>query len=303
MAKKKKKKVRWGRVLILIIALLLILVAIIGGILFGYYKYTTATAKNINIVLIGIDGRESTENTSRADSIMLINVNKDEALVNMISLPRDSYVELACNNKLDKITHAYSYGEILWKDNGGGRACTIDTVKSTFNLNELEKYVEVDFSKMINLVDDIGGIELTPSKSFCEMDENENADSYCFEEGVSTKMNGKQALAYARHRHSDSDIYRAARQQEVIRAMFTKVKSLGFFDMIKVAKKLLSVVDTNVTINDIIGYMDIIDKVKIEQSVAEGEDEYIYSEADGIDLYYYRIDEAWLTKINREITK
>ncbi|MEG0313736.1 MAG: LCP family protein [Erysipelotrichaceae bacterium] len=303
MPRKKKKKVRWGRVLILILILILILAAIIGGGLFGYYKYSTATAKNMNIVLIGVDGRESTENTSRADSIMLINVNKDEALVNMISLPRDSYVELACNKKFDKITHAYSYGDLLWQDKGAGRACTIDTVKSTFGLNELEKYAEVDFSKMISLVDDIGGIELIPSKSFCEMDENENADSYCFEEGVTTKMNGKQALAYARHRYSDSDIYRAARQQEVIKAMFSKVKSLGFFDMIKIANKLLATVDTNVTLKEIIGYMDIIDKVKIEQSVAEGEDEYIYSEAEGIDLYYYRIDEAWLTKMNREIKK
>lgn len=303
---KPRRRIRWGRLLILIFLILVLLLLILGVSGFAYYKYVTGQAHDMNIVLMGVDGREETQDSSRADSVMLIHIDKDTSTITTVSLPRDSLVYIPCeDNGLDKLTHAYSFGEANWPRKGGGRACTIKTVQNVFELDTLDNYMQVDFSEMIKLVDEMGGIDMVPTHSFCEMDENENIESYCFEEGVPIHMNGAMALAYARHRKSDSDVYRAQRQQEVIKTMAAKAKSLGLWDLYKFGNKALDTIDTNLSFNDLLGYADLVleHDLKFEQIVVEGEDYWMYSPEYDQDIYYYRIDEDNLSDIIKNLLK
>lgn len=303
MSSKKKRRLRVGRLLFVSFIFLLILILLFTVGVFGYYKYRTSTSGDMNIVVLGVDGREATEGSSRADSVMLVHVDKDTAVVSTISLPRDSLVYIPCEEENDKLTHAYSYGETNWADKGGGRVCTMESVRGVFELDELDNYMQVDFDKMIALVDDIGGIDMTPTSTFCEMDENDNSSQYCFEEGVSVHMNGAMALSYARHRYSDSDIYRAQRQQDVVKAMAMKAKSLPLLDLYRFANKALSSIDTNLSINDLIGYADLIleKDLIVEQEVVEGSDDWVYEQRYDQEIYYYVLDPTNLDNIIKKL--
>ncbi|MEG1701765.1 MAG: LCP family protein [Erysipelotrichaceae bacterium] len=289
--KRKKRKIRIGRLLIVIVAFMMFIALVLGTGVFAYYKVKTMSAKDLNVVILGVDGREETQGSARADTVMLLHVNKEKGEVSIVSLPRDAYVYIPCEKDYDKLTHAYSYGESNWANRGGGRVCTMESVRGVFELEKLDNYMQVDFFKMIELVDEIGGIDLVSSHTFCEMDEQEGVDAYCFEEGKNVHMNGAKALAYARHRKSDSDIYRAQRQQEVLKAMVSKAKSLPVWELYSFANKALATIDTNLNMNDLVGYLDLIleKDLKLNQMVVEGEDAWIYEPSMGQTIYYYQL--------------
>lgn len=272
------------------IIIVLIVLALCG---YGLYKFKVSQTGNLNVVIIGIDAREGDE-VSRSDSLMVAHVDEAHKSVKLISVPRDSYVYIPDVGRQDKITHAYAYG---------GIEGTIETMEFLFE-TDFEYYIEVDFGKMIELVDSIGGIELTPTATFCEMNENDEDGSYCFEEGVTVQMDGGMALAYSRHRKSDSDLFRAARQQEVIKAMVSKVKDSGVMGMYSFYQDVESISDTNVDLWKIFGYSDMaFHDFEFTQEVAEGQDAYLYDDYYGQELYYFMMDETWLNTAIQEIQR
>ena len=85
MSKKKKRKLRIGRLLVVILGFLLVVVTILGASAFAYYKYVTSQAGDMNILIMGVDGREATEGSSRADTLMMVQVDKDTNTITTIS--------------------------------------------------------------------------------------------------------------------------------------------------------------------------------------------------------------------------
>ncbi|MDF9824027.1 LCP family protein required for cell wall assembly [Breznakia sp. PF5-3] len=265
------------------IGIIVIVVLLIGGCSYGVYKYKVSQSGSLNVLIIGIDSREGLDG-ARSDSLMVAHIDQDHKEIKLISIPRDAYVHIPSVDRNDKITHAYAYAK---------KEGTIETMEYLFE-TDFEYYIEVDFEKMIALVDSIGGIDLTPTATFCEMDEKDNAQSYCFEEGQSVHMNGAMALSYSRHRKSDSDLYRAARQQEVIKAMVSKVKSSGVFDIYNFYKDVKEISDTNLDLWELIGYADMaFNDFRLEQEVAEGQGMMMWDEYYGQDLYFFILDETW----------
>ena len=272
---------------------IVIVVIIMSLCTYGLYKFKVSQSGSLNIVIIGIDKREG-ESVSRSDSLMIAHVDRDHKQVDLISIPRDSYVYIPLVQRQEKITHAHAYG---------GIEGTMETMEFLFE-SEFDYYIEVDFKKMIALVDSIGGIELTPTATFCEMNEIDEEGSYCFQEGVSEQMNGAKALAYSRHRKSDSDLFRAARQQEVIKAMISKVKSSSVLGIYNFYKDVEAISDTNLDLWTIFGYSDMaFHDFSFIQEVATGEDAYLYDEYYGQELYYFMMNEAWLTNKIQEIKR
>ncbi|OCN05360.1 hypothetical protein A4S06_08975 [Erysipelotrichaceae bacterium MTC7] len=268
---------------------ILIVFLLLVACLYGFYKVRVSTSGNLNVLIIGIDAREG-ESVSRSDSLMLAHVNKNHKIVDLISIPRDSYVYIPAVDREEKITHAHAYA---------GIEGTIETVENLFDI-QIDKYVEVDFTKMIALVDTLDGIDVTPTATFCEQDENDQADSYCFTEGEKEHMDGKNALAYARHRKSDSDFARAKRQQEVIKAMVSKVKSESVVTMFNFYQDVTKISDTDFGVWDIFGYADMaFHDFELRQSVGEGEGGMFYDAYYGQNLWQYYLNDAWLenTKI------
>ena len=280
----KRRRVRWGRVFFVFFLAFLLLCSLVGVGAYFVVDYRLNHGENTYIAIIGTDEREGQEDLQRSDVLMFASVNFDDSSVRLISLPRDSLVDIPCKVDLqDKITHAYHYG---------GRDCTLAAMEELFEVEDIQNYVQVNFESLIALVDDLGGITLTPTKSFSEYNVDKT-QLYTFEKGVTIEnMDGAMALAYCRHRKSDSDIYRTQRQQEVLMAMLSKAKKLDIWEIYQLGQKVLDEVDTNITIMQGLTFFKLVlrDEFTLTKTSAEGSDYYYNG------VYYYQLDEDWLSE-------
>lgn len=163
-----------------------------------------------NLLISGIDTYGDINKTSRNDVNIVATINPNTNQILLTSIPRDYYVKLhGTEGYNDKLTHASYYGINM----------QVQTIEDIFDI-DINYYVKVNFSTVVDLVDKIGGIEVY-------------ADQYvklggCPEINVGmNKLNGKCALAFSRERHSyiDGDRHRGRNQQEVIKAIFNKLSS------------------------------------------------------------------------------
>ena len=197
--------------------------------------------QKLNILLYGVDGRNVDE-VERSDAIILINVNFNNSSVTATSIPRDSYVKIACKNDMyDKINHAYAFG---------GQKCLNDTVKHLFGIDKIKNIV-LDFKNVEKLIDYFGLIELIPAYSFCQSD-IEFKQKYCFEKDKKILINGSQALAYMRNRKSlpQGDLDRAKNQRQILRILIGKFMNLSLIDKVKYFNYAKKIVQTDVSIDD-----------------------------------------------------
>lgn len=150
-------------------------------------------------LLLGLDRREQSNDIGRADVILLAVVNGEKGKITLLSLPRDTYVEIAGQGYKDKVNHSYRYGV----------ATTIATVESFAGVR-VDHYVEFDFAGFEQAVDAVGGLELEVDAAF--------AGKFGLTPGRQ-RLDGSQALDFARFR-SDArgDFGRNDRQQAVFKA-------------------------------------------------------------------------------------
>ncbi|MGL5978290.1 MAG: LCP family protein [Erysipelotrichaceae bacterium] len=301
---KKRKRVRYDRLFLLLGLSIACVVGMLWGSVALLRMGLKSFAQDRNVVILGVDARATSTEASRSDALMVVHVDVDASRVDLISIPRDSYVPLACSNRQDKITHAYAYGEVNWEFVGGGVACSMQTLSSLFEVRDFKDYVVVDFTQLIALVDVLGGIKLTPTASFCEMDENDKKNQYCFVEGETQTLDGGAALAYARHRKSDSDVYRAARQQEVLLAMLSKVQSASLIQQVQFGLAALRNVDTNLSLFQLVPYLSLLDsKLTFQQTTLSGSDGLYYNEAYQGYSYAYIIDQEHLRELQEIVAR
>lgn len=192
------------------------------------------TANNvINIALFGVDADDG--KTGRSDSIMIMTIDKNNNVIKLTSLMRDSYVDIA-GQGADKLCHAYAYG---------GPELAIKTINQNFNLN-ISDFASVNFTTMPEIIDAIGGVEITV-KDY-EVWELPGIDS----PGTYT-LSGDKALAYSRIRHSgNGDYERTDRQRAVLEQVFNKISSAGALKFSGYVSKLLPLVETSLSNTQII---------------------------------------------------
>lgn len=159
-----------------------------------------------NIYISGIDTAGSIRKVSRSDANIILTVNAKTHEILLTSIPRDYYVTLHSKKAKDKLTHSGIYGINE----------TISTVEDLLGI-DINYYVRVNFTTVIKLVDKLGGVDVYSDYSF-------NAQGYHFNKGTN-HVNGAQALAFSRERHSFSggDNQRVQNQQKVIEAIIKKV--------------------------------------------------------------------------------
>lgn len=200
-----------------------------------------------NIALLGIDTR--VDNTSgRSDAVIILSIDKKHNKIKLISVARDSYVDIDGHNK-DKLTHAYAYGK---------STLAVKTLNKNFNL-EITDYVTVNFHGFSRIIDYIGGVEVE-----IDQKEKDHLNSYVIPKLVKAgfkcdliertgmqKLTGTQALCYSRIRKIDGDIERGNRQKEVLAAMFARVKSMNIAKLPQIAKMVFSECQTSLSSSDI----------------------------------------------------
>lgn len=210
------------KLLIITGSLFLVALVVVGG--FAYYLYdsvrdTVDTEMHVELnrdrperdnldnedpvsfLLLGVDAEEST--TGRTDTIMVITVNPNDESMRMVSLPRDTRMEIVGQGIMDKVNHAYAFG---------GADMAMDSVENYLDI-PIDYFVTVNMDGFKDMVDALGGVTVDNSFEF-------DQSGYTFDEGTQD-LDGDQALAYSRMRREDSrgDLGRNERQREIVNAM------------------------------------------------------------------------------------
>ena len=170
------------------------------------------TKQSFNVYISGIDIYGDISLVSRSDVNMIATVNPNTHQVLLTSIPRDYYVRLHnTTGYKDKLTHAGLYGINM----------SITTIEDLFDI-DIDYYVRVNFTTLVNLVDAIGGIDITSDKVFTSY-----TNKSCTYQKGKNHLDGKCALAFSRERYaySEGDRHRVQNQQTVITAILNKTLS------------------------------------------------------------------------------
>ena len=183
--------------------------------------------ETINVLLLGVDERPGDK--GRSDTMIFLSLNPNTNKMLMLSIPRDTYVNIPGRGK-DKINHSYAFG---------GSELSVQTVEEFLDTT-IHFYSKINMEGLKDGVDALGGVTVENDLEFTQ-------DGIYFPKGKLT-LNGEEALAYARMRKQDSrgDLGRNIRQQQIISAMVSKATS---FDSFTRVTNILDAVGTNVQTN------------------------------------------------------
>lgn len=206
----------------------------------------------LTFLFLGVDSEGDGLNANAAfngDTLMLMSFNPKTLDAILLSIPRDTYVPIACNhNNYAKINSSAAYGT----------SCVISTIDNLLDIN-IDYYVKINFKGVVDLVEAVGGVEVdveAPSYmadkyggKVCEQNSDRKFGDklVCMNPGMQT-LNGEQALAYARCRHMyiGSDLDRVKHQQQVVEALANKAMH---FSSIKEFQNILNAVSKNIATN------------------------------------------------------
>lgn len=185
---------------------------------------------DLNILIIGTDSRG--EDRGRSDSLMVAHYDQKRKQPKLISIMRDSYVDIPGYGK-DKINAAYSYG---------GIELVRKTLKENFDL-PIEYYVTINFDHFKEAIDN-----LFPKGVTIDAEKDLDLDQVFIKAGKQ-KMDGNTLLQYSRfHEDEEGDFGRIRRQQQVLSAISQQVTNVTSLSKLpKTTGKLLGYVDTNLS--------------------------------------------------------
>ncbi|MFT9599863.1 LCP family protein [Mesobacillus sp.] len=308
-AKAYKKKRRKRRNLLLFLILTFVsLISISGYLLFQTY----AVAKNsyeelegreeksalreepvyissdpVSVLLLGIEDYSDENDNGRSDTIMVATFNPDQQSMKLLSIPRDTLVNIP-GYKEDKINHSYSIG---------GKEKVIETIEEFLDI-PIDYYATVNFKGFTNIIDSVGGVTVDVPFDFNDI--NRNWDRFYFYEGTQ-KLSGEEALVYARMRKQDprGDFGRNERQRQIVTGVIEKLSSpKTLLKIDDIASEIGNNIETNMRVNEALAfrkkYPDF-NSSSIEQLELKGYDNYINN------VYYFGVDPDNLEEVTSEL--
>ncbi len=286
MGEKRKKKI-WKKILIVILLIIIILLGVVAGVgawyvkdKLGKLKYVDINAKDIEvndgvaekmagyrtIAIFGVDSRsDELEKGTRSDCIILAVINEKTKEVNLVSVYRDTYLNIT-GRSLDKVTHAYSYG---------GASLAMSTLNENLDLN-ITEFVTVNFESVVDIVNAVGGVNINVTNEelkyingyIAEIVKVTGKSSANVTKAGTQNLNGVQALAYGRIRYTaGGDYKRTERMRDVLMAVVNKAKSMSISKLNSLADTLLPEVYTNISGSEIIGLLPQVATYKITNSI------------------------------------
>ncbi|MER7895952.1 LCP family protein [Streptomyces sp. NPDC096046] len=206
-----------------------------------------------NILVLGSDTRAggnkklgggTDDGSARSDTAMIVHVYKGHKKAGVVSIPRDTLIDRPSCTDTKGDEHPAARGVMFNSAySTGGAACAVKTVESITGLR-MDHYLEIDFSGFQELIDDLGGVEITTTKSI------DDPDSHLKLKAGTHTLDGKQALGLVRTRHGvgdGSDLGRIQLQQAFIKALVNQIKDIGVFsnpqklvDLAKTATKAVT---------------------------------------------------------------
>ena len=229
-----------------------------------------------NVAFFGVDSRDGTLGKgNRSDTIMICSVDMDKHEVRLVSIYRDTYLNVG-NDSYRKCNVAYALG-------GPQQALSMINMNTDMYITD---YVTVGFEGVMEAVDALGGVEINVTEAEIphlnnyqismvgESEDNVNFTAKAGEDyipvtepGLQT-LNGLQATAYCRIRHIGNDFARTERQRNVLIAMLEKAKVSSVGELTDAMNAVLPHVSTSVDIEDVASVLGMVGDFKV--TVSEG---------------------------------
>ncbi len=207
-----------------------------------------------NVALFGVDARNGALGKgTRTDTIIIASINEDTHDVKLVSVYRDTYLNLS-NDSYNKCNSAYAKG---------GPEQAINMLNMNLDMN-ITDYVTVGFAGLVDTINELGGVEIDVDES--EIDHLNNYQ-ICIAEDLGTSytpvkstglqtLDGMQATAYCRIRYTKgNDFKRAERQREVLMAVAEKAKKASPSTLNSIANKVFPQVSTSLGLEEIISLL------------------------------------------------
>lgn len=259
----------------------------------------------INFLLMGFDRtaeRDKVYTIYRPDTMIVVSVNFRSAEMALLSIPRDSYVNIYSRNTYDKINSAYMYGHEygvkgITDPNLAGITSTVKTVEELLGGIPIHYYFTVDMDGVVEIVDKLGGIFYE-----VEIPIKDTNGRLLVDKGYQ-KLEGNDYLQYCRYRGVGGDTGRTQRQLELLIATFKQLKQAGKLVKIpQVYKSLTETVDTNLNLSQMAAlalYGKEIDPDDIKSHVLAGSIQ--WAPRGELDICYLVIDERARVELIKEV--
>jgi polyisoprenyl-teichoic acid--peptidoglycan teichoic acid transferase len=184
------------------------------------------------MVLVGLDRRPGETGLAyRTDTLMLVSIDPATNSIGILSIPRDLYVQVPGYSSLQRVNSPMVYGET--NRPGTGPSLMMQTIQLNLGIR-VNDYMAVDFQAFIDVVDAIGGIDVTTDYVINDPqypNMNYGYDPFYLPSGTH-HLDGYNALRFARTRHGDSDIQRAERQQQTMLAIRDRILNFNMLSQV-----------------------------------------------------------------------
>lgn len=244
------------------------------------------TDGKLHVLLVGEDDglvAPGQKARGRSDTLMVASFDPKTGEISLLSIPRDTRVDIPGRKYKEKINHAFAYG---------GVELTLRTVRQFLGI-PIRYYVQIDTSGFRKLVDTIDGVPIDVEK---DMNYTDKAGGLYIDLKAGEQiLNGEQAEGYVRYRHSDSDFARTGRQQKFIKAAVKQIlKPANLMKIDQLFRIAANTVQTNIPLGVGIRYLPALKSLqgdKMTSYTLEGEDAWING------TYYYEADVAKLKEL------
>jgi LCP family protein required for cell wall assembly len=218
----------------------------------------------VNILIIGCD---EIENHGRADTIVFLSISPKTKDVLILSIPRDTRVEIP-GRGMDKINHAYAFG---------GERLISKTVTSFLNL-PIHFYAVADFNGFVNIIDELGGVEIDIEKEMHYVDKAGGVEINLYP--GKQILDGEKALQYIRFRHDKlGDLGRIKRQQKLALSVIEKMMNFDSITKIpQISEEIKGHIETNIKVQDAVALANLfkgINQEKFKVETVQGKPVYI----------------------------
>jgi LCP family protein required for cell wall assembly len=213
----------------------------------GNDRPSKAAGGSENILVLGSDTRSGSnrklgggtdDGSARSDTAMIVHVYRGHRRAAVVSMPRDTLIDRPACTDTKGATHPAVTGTMFNEAySTGGAACAVKTVESLTGIR-MDHYLEVDFAGFQKLVDDLGGVPVTTTRTI------DDPQSHLKLKAGTHTLSGRQALGLVRTRHGvgdGSDLGRIQLQQAFVKALISQVEHVGVFSD---PKKLYDLADT-----------------------------------------------------------
>lgn len=241
-------------------------------------RETSSLDKPFTMLLIGVDSsKDGVTSGYNADVLLLVTFNPNTLRATLTSVPRDMYLKTACSGN--------AYRRINTTTWGSSSSCAVKTIEKLFDV-DIDYYAKINFKGVVQLVDAVGGIDVNVPYSLCEQNSSRKwGNNTQYIEKGKQHLNGEQALALARNRHSakDSkkmqqycptytegvrnDYQRGKNQMKVIMGIVKAATKLTDPNQaVNILEKISSNFQTNVTTDDVLSLYSLAKSLVISDT-------------------------------------